>query len=88
MIAFDFLLYGFLYCLQPTAVVVYKLSNAGSLIRSFGRVVKNKLKIMSLEVDSACHTEFSHQYIDTTLTQPFGSMSPENKKNRTTAVTQ
>ena len=46
------LLYGFLYCLQSSAVVLFGLSDAGSLIRTFARDIKSKLKIMSLKVDS------------------------------------
>ena len=43
---------AFLYYLQSTAVVLYKLCDTGSLIRRFGRDIKSKLKIMSLKVDS------------------------------------
>ena len=62
------------------AVVLRKLCDAGSLIRSFDKDIKSKLKIMSLEVDSAFHTACSHQYIRTTVTQAFVSMSPPPKK--------
>ena len=75
-----FIIAWLLSCLQSTTVVLFKLCDAGSLIRSFGMDIKSKLKIMSLEVDSTCHTECSHQYIHTTVTQAFGSMSPKNKK--------
>ena len=46
------LLYDFLNCLQSTAAGLHKLCDAGSLIPTFGREIKSKLKIMSLEVDS------------------------------------
>ena len=54
LIAFDFLLlYGFLYCIQSTAArVLFKLCDAGSLIRIFARDITSKLKIM-LKVDSS-----------------------------------
>ena len=53
LVAFAFLLlYGFLYCLQFTAVVLFKLFDAGSLIRTFARNIKSKYKIMSFKVDS------------------------------------
>ena len=42
--AFDFLLlYGFLYCLQFTAVVLFKLFDAAALIRTCARDTKSKL---------------------------------------------
>ena len=83
-IAFDFLLlYAFLYGVRSTAVVLQMLCDAGSLIGSFGRDIKRELKIMSLEVDGACHAEYSNQHIHATVTQGFGSMSPQkiNKSN-------
>ena len=61
----------FLCCLQSTAVVLWcKLSDADYFI-SAGIS-------MTLEVVSGCHTECSHQYNHTTVTQAFGSMSPDN----------
>ena len=71
-----FAFYGFLNGLQSTSAVQ---SDAGSLLRSFGRDIKSKLKVMSLEVDSGRHTEYIHQYIYITVPQAVGSISLKNK---------
>ena len=52
-----------LYCIQYRAIVIYMLCDAGSKIRSFGRDTESKLKIMSLEVDSHYHIEYSMKAI-------------------------
>ena len=58
---FFLLLYGFLYCIHYSSRSI-QACDAGSKIRSFGRDIKTML-IMSLEVDSAYHTEYSMKSI-------------------------